>query len=284
MKYLWKWFLPLLALALPVLAQDRSTNAKPCEVRAYLMDKDRKAASMNGISAVLVAEDQSGKEQRIPMTVVTAQESRPKAPHCALRSAPVEGTPYTVAVCALAGDGRRRRQPARDETGGPRVQDDGRTDEDGGAQRTVIDFDVPYFRGELPADHRCGPGCKMSIRFTIGGNYHSTKSFPCAAKWKNDVPTCCLHHQLEAECSELRSHLGANQKQAALADLDRLSAGLERPDAQAKNESDRQACIDLVERIRSAISSDHTTEAFAATETLKDTCAASFESCGGTYR
>jgi len=280
MKCLLKSLLPLLALGAPVFGQDRPNNPKPCEVRAYLMDKDRKAAPMNGISAVLVTEDQSGKEQRIPMTIVTAQEKQSKAPHCALRSAPVEGTPYTVAVCALGGDGRRRPQPARDETGGPKIQDDGRAAEDGPGQRTVVDFDVPYFRGEIPADHRCGPGCKMSIRFTIGGNYHSTKSFPCAATWKSDAPTCCLHHQLEAECAELKSHLGANQKQAALADLDRVSAGLERHDARAKNGSNRQACLDLVERIRTAMASDNTTEAFAATETLRDTCAACFESCG----
>jgi len=281
MNYLLKGSLPLL-LALPLFGQDRPKHANPCEVRAYLMDKDQKAASLSGIAAVLVSEDQSGREQRIPMTIVTSQESRPQAPHAALRSAPVEGTPYTVAVCAIGGDGRRRQQPARDETGGPRVHDDEPAAESNAGQRTVVNFDVPYFKAEIPADHRCGPGCRMSIRFTIGGNYHSTKGFPCAAKWKSDAPTCCLHHQLVAECAELKRHLGANEKEAAGDDLDRISAGLQRNDARAKNESDRQTCVDQISRIRSAIASDNTTEAFAATDTLKDTCTACFESCGGT--
>ena len=283
MIYLLRGSLPFLPLALALIGQDRAKTATPCEIRAYLIDKDHRAASLNGVTGVLVMEDQSGKELRLAMTIVTAQENRPQAPLRALRSAPVDGTSYTVALCAFGGDDRKGKEPSRDETGGPKVnQSDPPIEGQDGGRRIVLDFDVPYFRGQIPADHRCGPNCKMSVRFTIGGTPHSTSSFPCAAKWKSDVPTCCLHHQLAAECSELRRHLAANDKPAALADLDRLSAGLQRNDTRAKNETDRQACIAQIGRIRSAISADNLTEASAATDTLKDTCAACFDSCAGT--
>jgi len=282
MKIILRCLLPVIALAVPLVAQQRSRNVKPIEVRAYLLDQDHQAASVTGVSALLVTEDETGKEKQIPMTIVTTREKRPKAPHCALRSGTIEGTPFTVAVCALDDDGRIRRESCRDEGGPKTFEGDRALDGPDGGERTVVDFDVPYFKAELPADHRCGPGCKMAIRCTIGGSFHTTRSFPCAAKGKSDLPTCCLHHQLVAECAELKRHLGANEVRDARDDLDRLSAGLERQDVRAKNEADRQDCIDQVSRIRTAIASDNTTEALAGADTLKDGCASSFPSCGGT--
>ena len=285
MKTLLRHALPLIAAALaaPALAGERAKADGPCEVRVYLLDKNHQPASLSGVSAVLVTEDPAGREKRIPLTIVTSQGNSPRAPHCALRSEAIRGTTLEAAFCALGGDGRIRREPDRDEPGGPGGGEGGRALEDqDGAARAVVDIDVPYFKAELPADHLCGPGCRMSIRFMIAGNYHSTRSFSCAARWKSDLPTCCLHHQLVAECAELKRHLGANEKAVAQADLDRLACGLQRPDARAKDEADRQSCLDQIDRIRSALSSGNAPEASAAAETLRDRCEACFTSCSGT--
>src|SRR5438552_2360050 len=132
---------------------------------------------------------------------------------------PAERIGYEEPAGMRASSPRARRSPARPGT---------RQDPQALRSSRVPD-------GQRPSRRR--PKCMMSIRFTIGGNYHSARRFACAAKWKSDVPTCCLHHQLGAECAELKRHLGANEKQAALDALDRLSTGLQRNDARAKSET-----------------------------------------------
>src|SRR5690242_19210324 len=104
-----------LLLLLGAAAQEDSKAQRPCEVRVYLIDKDRQAVPVNGISAVLVTQDRTGAERLLPMTIVTAATGRQRAPNCVLRARPVEATPYTAALCAVSSEGRVKDEPYRDE-------------------------------------------------------------------------------------------------------------------------------------------------------------------------
>src|SRR5436190_6273958 len=140
--------LSALALLIPLLAPSPPESPDRCEVRVYLLDKDLQPASPNGVSAVLVTDDRGGCERLIPMTVVSSADPATRAPNCALRSRAVEGTCYTAALCAVGDDGRLRNPK-------PAVPEDPADDE-----RTTVNFEVPYFKAEMPPDHLCGPGCK----------------------------------------------------------------------------------------------------------------------------
>jgi hypothetical protein len=173
------------ALMLPLQAQDPNKGA--CEVRAYLLGKDRKPVSPNGVSASLVFEDRDGNEKTVmPMTVVSNKEEREKAPNCVLHTRVVEGTSYVAALCGVATDGRLKGKDEayRADHGGPRFDRDwdrGDSPDDREAVSEKIDFEVPYFRAVVPSDHVCAPECRIAVRFMIKGEYHSTRTFPCPA-------------------------------------------------------------------------------------------------------
>lgn len=259
--------------------QDDSTTKGPCDVRVYLLDQGHKAAPINGISAILVSEDASGRERLIPMSIVTTRSDRREAPHCVLRARPVEGTAYTAAFCALSSDGRVRELPYGDEGGGPKVNDQNPAKEAPQAQRVSVEFDVPYFKAEIPSDHSCGRDCRTSIRFTIGGTSHSTGCFPCAAGWKQGAPTCCTAHQLSAEISELTRHASKHDREQVSATLDRISACLDRQDGSARTEQHRLDCVEALSDARATLTSDLDDEVQAAIDRLKEKCAACYEGC-----
>ena len=269
-----------LFLLLGAVGQDEPKAKGPCEVRVYLIDKQHEAVPVNGISAVLVTQDRTGAEQFLPMTIVTTATDRQKAPHCVLRARPVEGTPYTAALCALSSEGRVKDEPYRDEGGGPATtgrQQDRESPSD--AELITIDFAAPYFKAVIPAEHHCGPGCTTSIRFTIAGSARSTRTFPCAATWRAGAPTCCAAHQLSAEVSELKRHLKANDREKMNEDLDRISACIERKDGSARTEQRRLECVEACADARAALTSDFEEEALEALDRLKEKCEACFEAC-----
>lgn len=257
----------LLALLLiPLLVPPPGEPQEPCEVRAYVLDKDLRPANPNGIHAVLITDDRGGCEKVVPMTVVGCARPDTRAPGCSLRSRAVEGTPYTVALCAVGKDGRLRspKAPSRED-----AADD---------ERTTVDFEVPYFRAEMPDDHLCGPGCRITIRLTVGGTTWSTRSFPCAANGTRRAPTCCLHHELVAESSELKRHLAAEPTGDASADLERIEAVLDR---RVQQNPDLQDCQGMIGWIRSALADGEPARAHEAAKELQALCASRFPPCGG---
>lgn len=267
----------LILLAAPTWSlQDPSPGKGPCDVRVYLLDKDHKAAPIQGVSAVLVTADKTGLEKQVPMSVVTTPVDREKAPNCALQARPVEGTPYTAALCALSADGRVQDRPYRDEGGGPRA--DGQDP----ADLVHVDFNIPYFKASIPADHLCRPGCTTAIRFIIGGTTRSTSSFPCPVSGKAAVPTCCAAHQVRAEGSELKRQIQAHEREQAAATLDRISACVDRRDGSARTEQRRLDCAQAVNETRAALTSDIEEEALDAVDKLLETCDACFEACSRT--
>ncbi|MBV8878335.1 MAG: hypothetical protein JO332_00085 [Planctomycetaceae bacterium] len=278
MKMLFIAALPWIALLIPGPLQGSARKAAG-EIRVYVLDKDHRAASLNGLTVVLVTEDTTGAEKLIPMTVMATSESGTRAPHCALRSRAVEGTALTMALCSLAGDGRL----SKDEGGGPRTVDApaGPEEDPNAAERTVVDFDVPYFKARMPADHLCGPGCRASVRVTLGGTSHSTRSFPCPARSRAGSPTCCLHHHLIGECAELTRHLAADDRPAAEAALERLSRTLQRNISDGSNDEACRDCLVLVDWIRKALSDGESERAAGGVEELKKACATRFASCAG---
>jgi len=256
--------LPALALLISLWPSSPPDSPDRCEVRAYLLDKDLQPASLNGISAVLVTDDRGGCERLIPMTVVSSADPAARAPHCALRSRAVEGTSYTAALCAVGADGRLRNPK-------PTAPEDPADDE-----RTTVSFEVPYFKAEMPPDHLCGPGCKTTIRLTIGGSIWSTRSFPCAANWTRRAPTCCLHHELVAECAELKRHLAADPPKEAAEDLDRIEKVLDR---RVESNPDLNDCQGMIGWVRSALADGEPARALAAAKELHDLAASRFKPC-----
>src|SRR4051812_3308960 len=269
-----------LLLLLGAAVQDDSKIKASSEVRVYLVDKNHQAAPINGTSAVLVTRDRTGAEQLLPMTIVITVNDRQKAPHCILRARPVEGTPYTAALCTVSSEKRVKDEPYRDEGGGPAANGGNQGREPSpNAEMVKVDFAAPYFKAVIPADHHCGPGCTTSIRFTIAGSTRSTQDFPCAATWKAGAPTCCAAHQVSAEISELKRHLKENNREKVNDDLDRISALIERKDGSARTEQRRLDCVQAWSEARSALTSDIEEEALEAVARLQETCEACFEAC-----
>lgn len=269
-----------LLLLLGAAVQEDSKIKAPSEVRVYLLDKNHQAAPINGTSATLVTRDRTGAEQLLPMTIVITVNDRQKAPHCILRARPVEGTPYTAALCTVSSDKRVKDEPYRDEDGGPPANGrDQEREPSADADLVAVNFAAPYFKAVIPADHHCGPGCTTSIRFTIAGSSRSTRAFPCAATWKAGAPTCCAGHQISAEISEMKRHLKANDRDKVNEDFDRISALIERRDGSARTEQRRLDCVQAWTEARAALTSDIEEEALEAVARLQETCEACFEAC-----
>ena len=246
----------MIALFAVLLAFQAAEEKRPCEIRIYVLDKDQKPASLQGVTALLVTEDRAGLEKLVPLRMVTAEANSDRAPNCTLTSRRVDGTGLTVALCAVG-----RPQP-------PDAPED----------ETMVEvaFVAPYFKGRIPGDHLCGPGCRTSIRLAMAGNFHSTRSFPCPAGWTSGAPTCCLPHQLVAECAEARRHLAVGEQKAATAGLGRIDLILLRVTAE---ELRRDAQL-LSAWAQSALDDQEPRRAKAAVEELRSLVKSRMEPCG----
>src|ERR1043165_2706342 len=104
----------LLALAAPSLGRqngkDKSGTTDACEIRAYLMNKNRQPVDIAGITAVLLVEGKDGAELRIPLQAVTPKAEEKSGLHSSIAPRDVEGTEYVASLIAVPPDGNRKSE------------------------------------------------------------------------------------------------------------------------------------------------------------------------------
>jgi hypothetical protein len=193
----------------------RSEAAGPCEVRAYLTDKDKKPVDLREITATLTVQDKAGGKKTYPMQAVTPKAS--DRPETAARgeAKDIPGTPYTAELVVLR-PGARHEEKAP----GARAPEEGDRDPQGrkpeGPGRTGS-----YFKAEIPKEDPAGEG-EVSIAFTIKGETRTV------AGWNLTSWAMAGGHAAMMDClAEVERHLRAHDMEKARAAGEKLFQGLQ---------------------------------------------------------
>jgi hypothetical protein len=95
----------LLAVVAPSWGQqsgkDKSAPPDACEIRAYLMNKDRQTVDIVGITAILFVERKDGVELRIPLEGITPKAEEKSGLHSSIGPREVEGTGYFASLITV---------------------------------------------------------------------------------------------------------------------------------------------------------------------------------------
>jgi len=259
----------------------KAAVAEPCEIRAYLLNKERSTINIVGVTALLVAEGKDGNDVLIPLQVVTTKAGEKYALRSSATPRTLEGTAYSVSLITVPADGHRRSEgkdaDGRVAKGAAQEPAGNQTDASNEADRTRFTLEGPYFKADVTAEQLAGLTCKASVRFTINGSMHSAKGFSCAA-FRGGMSQGTTCPRLAAECDEIGRHLKAGEMDKATIAVDRLSASLSTPCGDAGCQHARHGCASCCKDLRAAIASGNREKSLEALEALKaqcSTCAAS---------
>jgi hypothetical protein len=266
----------VLALILPGWAQengkDKPAVSETCEIRAYLLNKEKQTVNIVGITAMLVVEGKEGVDVRIPLQLVTTKTEGKTPLHSSIAPREVEGTEYFASLVTIHPDGHRRseandadRRLAKAPTQDPLGKLESAQAE---SDRKRFALEGPYFKADLTREQLGAFTCQASVRFTIQGENRTAKGFRCGLS-KSSESTCKPSAE---ECNQIERHLKANEMDKAGAAVDRLSASLCEPCGDAPCQRARHGCASCCKEIRAAISSGNREKALVALEALKSQC------------
>lgn len=269
----------LLALAAPSWGQQngkgKSGAPEPCEIRAYLMNKDRQPVDIVGITAILLVEGKDGAELRIPLQAVTPKAEERSGLHSSTAPREVEGTEYFASLIAAPSYGNRQsesddadRRLAKGSTQeSPAKQETAPVESD----RNHFSLEGPYFKADLTREQLGALTCRTGVRFTIKGENRSAKGFSCVVS-KGSASRGEGCQRLAEECDQVERHLKAGEMDKAGAVVDRLSASLCEPCGEVPCRRARHGCASCCKELRAAISAGNREKALTVLEALKSPC------------
>src|SRR5688572_20241931 len=104
----------LLALVAPSWGRqngkDKAGAADACEIRAYLLNKERQSVRIAGMTAILIVEGKDGAELRIPLQGVTPKAEETSGLHSSIAPREVRGTEYFTSLITVHPYGNRRSE------------------------------------------------------------------------------------------------------------------------------------------------------------------------------
>jgi len=246
-----------------------------CELRAYLLNKERETINIVGVTALLVVDGKDGADVLIPLQLVTTKTGEKNAVHSARAPRVLEGTAYSVSLITVKSDGSRRsegsdadRRTAQGVPQEPSRKPPASSDE---ADKAPFILEGPYFKADLTREQIGAFSCKASVRITIHGAIHTAKGFSCALA-KEERITAARCPRVAACCQEVERHVKAGEMNKAADAVDHLSASLSEPCGEACCNQIRHGCASCCNDLRAAISSGKREQALEALETLKAQC------------
>lgn len=265
----------VLALVLPGWAQQNGKDPETCEIRAYLLNKERQTVNIVGITAMLIVEGKEGAEVRIPLQVVTTKTEEKKPLHSFVAPREVEGTEFLASLITIHSQASRRseandadRRLAKAPTQEPLGKLESAQAE---SDRKRFALEGPYFKADLTREQLGAFTCQAGVRFTIQGETRTAKGFRCALSKGNSSPEASCK-PLAEECNQIERHLKANEMDKAAAAVDRLSASLCEPCGDAPCQRARHGCASCCKELRAAISSGNREHALTALAALRSEC------------
>jgi hypothetical protein len=268
----------LLASVAPLWAQQNGKDkpgdsskpgaAETCEIRAYLLNKERGAVGTEGITAVLVIEGKDGSDRLIPLERVTPKSGEKKSLHATRPPREVEGTAYFATLITVHPDGSRRSEG---DDADRRLAQGLAQDLPADSDKNRFTLDGPYFKANLNPEQLGAFTCQASVRFTIDGVNHTARGFSCALS-KGNMKQGALCQRIADECHLIERHLKANEMDKAGVVADRLAASLCEPCCEPKCDLAQHGCKSCCKNLRAAISSGACEKALEALEALKVKC------------
>ena len=269
----------LLALAAPSWGQqdgkDKSGAPDPCEIRAYLMNKNRQPVEIVGITAILFVEGKDGAELRITLQAVTPKAEEKSGLPSSTAPREVEGTEYFASLIAVPPYGNRRsesedadRRLAKGSIPEPQLRQENAPAE---LDRNRFALEGPYFKADLTREQLSAFTCQAGVRFTIKGETRTARGFSCALS-KGNGTAAGRCPGLAEECNQVERHLKAGEMDKAVAVVDRLSASLCEPCREVPCRQARHGCASCCRDLRAAISAGNREKALTALEALKSQC------------
>lgn len=277
----------LFALAASAAAQqsdkDKAVDAskpgvtEPCEIRAYLLNKERETINVLGITAMLVVEGKDGKDVLIPLHSITTKTGEKNAQQTNRAPRELEGTAYFVSLIKVPSEGSRKSEagdadrrlgkPSSPESNGkPQAAP-------ADADRTPYTLEGPYFKADLTREQLDALTCRASVHFTIKGSVHTAKGFTCAMSRKDGgIGAACP--KLTDECVLLERHIKASEMDKAGVVVDRMTASLSKPCGEAACKQAQHGCSSCCKDLRAAVSSGNREKALEALEAFKAQCPA----------
>lgn len=247
--------------------------SETCEIRAYLLNKERQTVNIVGITAMLIVEGKEGAEVRIPLQVVTTKTGEKGALHSSIAPREVEGTEYFASLITVRPHANRRSEANdadRRVAKAPTQEPQGKQ-ESAESDRNRFELEGPYFKADLTREQLGAFTCQASVRFTVHGEIRTAKGFSCALSKGNSTPES-ICKRLAEECRQVERHLKANEMDKAGVVVDRLSASLCEPCGDAPCQRSRHGCASCCKDLRAAIASGNREKALTALEALKSQC------------
>ncbi len=249
----------LLGLAAGVAASqeerkdDTSKIGETCEVRVYLVDKNRKDVDLKDITASLVLEEKGKPTRTIPMVVTTPRGSEKIGSALSGQKMPVVGTDYLAelivmkkALASVPDPKDRPLDPSEDE-------------------REAQPRSSSFFKAELTKDQEPGKDCLTSVHFMIKGEKRIATGFTCS-------PTGALP-QGKADIARTQQELRTLEKAISEHDMDkakmsaaRLCEGLQ---ASAGKEGHQGECREICAELKTAIDAGNRDKALKLVEKCK---------------
>ncbi len=268
----------LFGLAAPVWAQQnekeksgeskKAVVSEPCQIRAYLLNKERATINITGITAMLVVEGKDGSDLLIPLQVITTKTAEKYALRSSSPPRELEGTAYSVSLVTVQANGSRRSET---EKGAVQEPDGKKPVSPNDADKNRFTLDGPFFKADLSAEQLAAFTCKATVRFTIDGSIHSAKGFRCIVA-KTGMVSGAPCPRMAAECEKVEHHLKAGEMDKATVAVDRLSACLSEPCGDAGCQHAKHGCASCCKDLRAAISSGNREKSLEALEALKSQC------------
>jgi hypothetical protein len=255
-------------------SSSKSAAPEPCEIRAYLLDKERATVNIVGITAMLIVEGKDGVELLIPLQVITTKTGEKTALRSSRTPRELEGTAYSVSLVTVPSAGSRRseagdadRRTAKD---GPSAPTGKKQDAPADCDNNEFTLEGPYFMADLTREQLAAFTCKASVRFAIKGANHMARGFSCTISKGSSQGSMCK--PMTETCAQLERHLQANEMDKARADLDHLSASLTEPCSEAACQHARHGCASCCTELRAAVSAGNREKALEALHALKSNC------------
>lgn len=235
----------LLWLAMITAAQDPvSVDVRPtAEVRAYILDRNRRPVSPVGISALLVLGGLPPGRDQIPMTLHEPRGVEQLDALAPLEFRDIERSSLVAGLRVLT---------LGLETSAARPSE----------------VPAAYFSARLTAEETAALPCEATLIFQIQGEVKAARGFSCAPADPQPPGATC--GRLSDDLRALDRQLLADDRAGAEASLRRISDAL--PSLDGWSSRERDACFTGLRRLENALSSGRLADARASLQSLKSAC------------
>ena len=258
-------------------AQDGDKDASAerptaCEIRVYYLDHDDKPGDTKNVNAVVVFENQEGKSEKYPMTLVNPASPSGKTPYCQFFK--IEGTDYRFAIVATCSDASEPGGNSHSEKPFLKplpivITPEGKTTLEKGE---VSLADCAYFKLylnklDIEAIDRAHY-TDVSVEFTVHKNVTKTRCYSCAC----GRPTAAPCSRIRADLKTLESQITAKEMDQAQQTMTRIRENVATLPACPATEKAREDCSACCKELGRAVDAGDKEKALKEIRKLEAKC------------